>query len=321
MRSLFIAGIILGLGTQFVDAQAVDLPPKVKHLIDTHIHLYDTTREVYRPEFPNSVPWPPKRDKVLHKPHLPKEFHSVAEPAGVTGVVIVEASPRIDDNRWVLDLVQGDDFFVGLVGNIDPFKPGFAKSLERLASDPRFVGIRFHLMKLDTGVGKDTDLIENLRKLAEAGLAMDVLMNAEGPDTIDEVAEIARQIPTLRIVVNHVLGYNFDGKAPGERWVSAVRNLAKYPNVSVKISGLYQRSTKQPASPSIEYYESVLDVLWDAFGSERLIYGSNWPVTKKSGSYASFVRLVASYFEPKGQDAMENFFWRNAAKSYNLKLE
>ena len=71
----------------------------VKHVIDTHIHLYDTTRE-------KKVGWPPEDDKVLYKPHLPGEYNKLAKAAGVTGVVIVEASNRLEDNKWILDLVK-----------------------------------------------------------------------------------------------------------------------------------------------------------------------------------------------------------------------
>ncbi|MEM1068539.1 MAG: amidohydrolase family protein [Planctomycetota bacterium] len=316
--------LFLAFALVFAPAPSVradDSLPKVKHIIDTHIHLYDTTRDVYRKDHPNSVPWPPANDTTLHKPHLPSEFRSVAKPAGVTGVVIVEASPRVDDNDWVLNLVSGDDFFVGLVGNIDPFKPSFAEDLKRLTKDSRFVGIRLHLMNQDPGIGKDPQLLKSLRQLAQAGLALDVLMNAEGPSTIDEVTSFANAVPNLRIVVNHVLGYNIDGERPGDDWKAAVERLAARPNVSVKISGLYQRSTTQPAPPSIDYYQSVLDILWDAFGSDRLIYGSNWPVTKKSGDYESFVRLVSTYFADKGQPALESFFWKNASNAYNLELK
>ena len=109
--------------------------PKVKHMIDTHIHLYDPTRE-------GGVPWPPKDDRVLYKPHLPEEFKQASKPAGLTGVIIVEASDRPIDNQWVLDLVKGDDYFVGLVGNIDPYAKDFTEQLNELRKDPRVVGLR-----------------------------------------------------------------------------------------------------------------------------------------------------------------------------------
>lgn len=109
--------------------------PEVEHLIDTHIHLYDTRRD-------KGVPWPPKDDEVLYKPHLPAEFRKVSKASGVTGVVIVEASERLEDNRWVLDLVKGDPTFVALVGNVDPYRDDFDAQVGRLAKDDRFVGVR-----------------------------------------------------------------------------------------------------------------------------------------------------------------------------------
>ena len=112
-----------------------DLKP-VKYLIDTHIHLYDTTREV-------KVTWPREDDKVLYKPHLPAEYSKVAKAAGVTGVVIVEASNRLEDNDWVLDLVKGDDFYVGLVGNVDVYRKDFEQAgAHAVADDEEEVGRR-----------------------------------------------------------------------------------------------------------------------------------------------------------------------------------
>ena len=117
--------IPLALAVLVTVASADERPlPKVKHMIDTHIHLYDTERE-------GGVPWPREEDGVLFKPHLPAEFKEVSRPAGLTGVVIVEASDRPTDNRWVLDLVEGDGYYVGLVGNIDPYAENFGAILEK----------------------------------------------------------------------------------------------------------------------------------------------------------------------------------------------
>lgn len=317
---LFAAHLALAT-ISLASAQQDAMLPDVKHCIDTHIHLYDTTRDVYSADYPTRVPWPPQADHVLFQPHLPAAFRAVAKPAGVTGVLVVEASPRIEDNDWVLDLVKGDDFFVGLIGHIDPFQPSFGEHLNRLRADPRLVGIRVHFMNRVPGVSRDPRLIKNLQLLAQADLALDVLMNAEGPQTVAEVANLAQQVPSLRIVVNHVLGYNIDGKSPNDDWLQAIELLAKQPNVSVKISGLYQRSVEQPAPQDIAYYQPLLDRLWNAFGDERLMYGSNWPVTRKSGDYESFMRLVSSFYSDKGQAAQDNFFWGNASRAYNLKLE
>ena len=310
----FLVLTVCLLGT----SQLVGAPPEtvkiepVKHLIDTHIHLYDTTRGV---EFT----WPPKEDAVLYKPHLPAEYSKVAKAAGVTGVVVVEASLNYEDNRWVLDLVEDDSFYVGLVANIDVSSEDFEQRLLKLKGDKRLVGIRPRSREPINY--SDERVLANLRILAQNNLTMDYLTNGGGIPGIQAIDRVAREIPSLRIVVNHCLGYNFDGNAPSEGWIAAVKHLAENRNVSCKISGLYQRSVPQPAPQDISHYESVLSVLWDIFGKDRLIYGSNWPVTKHTGSYASFVNLVDQFISNKGQDAREHFYWINAATAYRLPLE
>ena len=290
-----------------------ELPlPTVKHLIDTHIHLYDPNR-------PDGIPWPPADDKVLYKPHLPAEFSGLAKPAGVTGVVIVEASDRLPDNRWVLDQVKGDPFYVALVGNIDPYRKDFAKQLKRLKKDSRFVGIRAR--NSDPIDYNDPQVLKNFRALQKAGLSLDILANGKGVEGVREVDVLAGKIPEIRIVVDHVLGYDIDGNPPSKEWLDAVASLARHENVYCKVSGLYQRCTQQPAPHDPEHYRTVLEPLFEAFGPDRLIYGSNWPCTKKSGDYASFVKLVNAFFAEKGQDACEKYFWKNAAVAYGLPLK
>ncbi|MFT5465263.1 MAG: L-fuconolactonase [Verrucomicrobiales bacterium] len=303
-----ILSFILALSLGALPAAAEDLKP-VKHLIDTHIHLYDTTRDV-------EMSWPPKDDTVLFKPHLPAEYSKVAKAAGVTGVVIVEASNHLEDNKWVLDLVKGDEFYVGLVGNIDVNRADFAQQLLRLKQDKRFVGVR---PRGPDPIDFSNDrVLKNLRALAKADLTMDYLTNSGGIPGIETIDAVAREIPSLRIVVNHCLGYDFDGKPASPKWIAAVERLAANKNVSCKISGLYQRSIPQPAPQDLDHYEAILEVLWKSFGKERLIYGSNWPVTKRTGSYASYLDLVDRFISAKGQEARELYYWKNAAAAYRL---
>ena len=290
--------------------QAQDIKP-VKHFIDTHIHFYDTTRDI-------EMAWPPKDDTVLYKPHLPAEYSKMAKASGVTGVIIVEASDHLEDNQWVLDLVKGDNFYAGLVGNIDVYREDFEKQLKQLKQDKRLVGLRPRGPKPINFA--DKIVLKNLNTLAAHDLTMDYLTNGGGIPGIETIDAVARTIPSLRIVVNHCLGYNFDGNPPPQNWVKAVQRLAENKNVSCKISGLYQRSVPQPAPQSIDHYRSVLEVLWKHFGKERLVYGSNWPVTKHTGTYNSSVQLVDTFISEKGQDAREHYYWKNAATAYRLPL-
>lgn len=286
--------------------------PRVRHMIDTHIHLYDTRRK-------DGVPWPPPNDTVLYKPHLPDEFKQVSQPSGLTGVVIVEASDRLPDNRWVLDLVKDDDYFVALVGNVDLHREDFEQHVTTLAKDKRFVGIRG---RRKGGVDFTNErVLANLKTLAKHNLSLDMLINGKGTAGVNQVNHVATSVPDLRIIVNHVLGYNIDGKALSTEWKAAVKQVAQNPNVYCKVSGLYQRCVPQPAPQDTEHYRDILDELWKNFGKKRLVFGSNWPCTKKNGDYTSFVRLVSSYFVEKGQDACEHYFWKNAAEAYRLNLK
>lgn len=308
----FLLPLFLLVATTLADERPL---PKVKHMIDTHIHLYDPTRE-------GGVPWPPKDDKVLYKPHLPAEFKEVSKPAGLTGVIIVEASDRLQDNRWVLDLVKDDDYFVALVGNIDPYADDFTEQLKELKKDSRFVGVRARNGNEKKAIDyTDPKFLASMRALAKHDLSVDLLVNGGGVEAVRQVDQLARAVPDLRIIVDHVLGYNFDGKPANPEWVTAVEKLAENKKVWVKISGLYQRSIPQPAPHTLAHYQSVLDVLWNNLGAERLVFGSNWPCTKNSGDYASFVKLVNEYFSAKGQEACERYFWQNAAEAYRLELQ
>jgi len=299
--------------TLAVNADDVGLP-KVKHMIDTHIHLYDTTRE-------SGVPWPPQDDTVLYKPHLPDEFKAVSKPVGLTGVIVVEASDRPEDNQWVLDLVKDDEFFVALVGNIDPYEPDFEERLANLQKDPRVVGLRLRNGRQRKAIDyTDPKLLQSLRAVAQAGLSVDLLLNGAGVEAVKKADQLARTIPELRIVIDHVIGYDFDGRSVPADWIAAVEKLGENKNVWCKVSGLYQRSVPQPAPKTLSHYEEVLEVLWKNLGPERLVFGSNWPCTKKSGDYTSYVKLVNQYFSKKGDNASERYFWMNAVEAYRLKL-
>lgn len=299
-------------GHRSTAADDADAPKPVKHLIDTHIHLYDTTRGV-------PITWPPKDDAVLYRPHLPAEFSKLAKADGVTGVVVVEASHILEDNQWVLDLVKGDPFYIGLVGNVDVNRADFEEQIVRLKKDPRFVGVRARCPEPIDFTSER--VLANLAVLARHDLTLDYLTNGGGVAGVDIIERVARALPDLRIMVNHCLGYNFDGKAPAPEWGTAIQRLAAHPKVWCKISGLDQRSVIQPAPRDLEHYRAFLEMLWTGFGPERLIYGSNWPVTKHAGTYESCHRLVDRFISAKGQEAREQYYWKNAATAYRLPLE
>jgi L-fuconolactonase len=239
----------------------------------------------------------------------------VAKENGITATVIVEASERLDDNQWVLDLVKHDPArYIGLVGSLQIGQTGFAKNLQTLSRDKRFVGIR--LRERPRGEGFFNEAVwRDLKVLADTNQTLDVLMFQY---SLDDVDMIAKRVPNLKMLINHVAGADIEGSQADSLWVKGVNKAASNPNVHCKISGLFQQSHRSPSPKRLAFYAPVLDELWTAFGEDRLIYGSNWPVTMKGGDYASYKTIVMEYFSVKGRPALEKILYQNALEFYGL---
>jgi len=273
-------------------------------IIDTHTHFYDPTR-------PQGIPWPNPEDDVLYRRVLPEDYKALAVPQGVTGTVIVEASEWVKDNQWILNLAEDEPFIVGFVGNLQPGAEDFGSNLERFAANPLFRGIRPRGSNIKNfGEGK---FLVDIKKLAAKDLEIDLLIGKEG---LPDAASLAKRVPELRIVINHIAGGRIDGKAPDSVWVEGMQMAAEHPNVYCKVSALVEVTQDKPAPDDVGYYTPTLDVLWEAFTEDRLVYGSNWPVSARFADYATVQRIVAEYFKAKGQEATEKYFWKNAKAAY-----
>lgn len=282
-------------------ARAADAP----RVIDTHTHFYDPSR-------PQGVPWPPK-NSPLYRTVLPADWLAVAAPHGIHETVVVEASPWVEDNQWVLDLAAKEKSIVGLVGNLDPNDEAFAANLKRFSANPLFRGVRWRadLVRIDQNRDR---VLAGASQLAERGLSLDL----NGPATALEHAErLANEVPDLRIIINH-LGAPGDPRALRPEWQAAVRAIARRPNVFMKVSALVEQvpGAKGDAPGDAEYYRSILDTLWDCFGEDRLLYGSNWPVSDRGASYGVVFGIVRDYFGALGAEASDKYFQRNARTAY-----
>ena len=170
-------------------------------IIDTHTHFYDPTR-------PQGIPWPPANNKLLYRPVQPEHHRALAEPEGVTGTVVVEASVWLEDNQYILDLAAHDPWIVGMVGNISPDRPEFGADLDRFAANPLFRGIRVR-----TGYFEDVEqgsFLADMEKLASLDLEADVLIRKQH---VDGLLALARRLPELRIVIDHICHMPIDGAA------------------------------------------------------------------------------------------------------------
>jgi len=278
--------------------------PVPRGVLDTHTHFYDPTR-------PEGVPWPPKDDAFLYRKVLPEEFADMTKPLGVSGTIVVEASSRVEDNEWVLGLARGNAMIKGLVGHLKPGKPNFARDLNRFGANPFFCGIRVGLWDIPLAPN-DLEFLSDLRLLARRGLTLDVL---GGPNEVGKITRLAAAIPDLRIVVDHCAGVRVTGKQPDPKWGEAIRSLASHQNIYMKVSGLVEGTGMEQSAPSnVEFYRPVLDLLWDAFGEKRVIYGSNWPVSARFATYETVLNILRDYM--KNATMAERYFRLNAERIY-----
>ena len=92
--------------------------------------------------------------------------------------------------------------------------------------------------------------------------------------------------------------------------------MTNQPNTFCKVSGMVELTQDKPSPDHVSYYTPTLDALWDAFGEDRLVYGSNWPVSAPHADYAVVQRLTMEYFETKGKDVLEKVMGRNSKEVY-----
>ena len=279
-------------------------------IVDTHTHFYDPTR-------PEGVPWPAKNDPVLYRPVLPREFESLTKPLGVTGTIIVEASPWLEDNQWLLDLATNHPFVLGIVGNLSPGTALFAKELARFSRNSLYRGIRIGSSQVKAGLDRPEFLLD-LQRLVDADLELDV---NGGPETLMLVDRLAGRIPDLRIVINHLSNIKIDGKQPPAEWLGGLKAAASHPQVYLKVSALIEsaRTDAKKAPQATEFYHPVLQKAWQAFGEDKLIYGSNWPVSELAGPYELVLQIVTDFFQDQSLSAREKFFAKNASIAYAWK--
>jgi predicted TIM-barrel fold metal-dependent hydrolase len=245
---------------------------------------------------------------------LPKDYLALPVPKPVTGTVVVEASPLLEDNQWVLDLAAHVPFIVGFVGNLPVGSEGFAGHLKRFAANKLFRGIRLRDRKLE-GMLDDPAVASDLKLLADHDLSLDLV---GGTEILPFAYRLAEEAPPLRIIIDHLAGVVVDGKAPPAGWVEKMKALARRRKVFFKLSGLVEGTGRSDgtAPHDAEFYRPVLDSMREMFGPERLIYASNWPVSEQFAPLATVQGIIGDYFRSHGHRAEEQVCFRSAKAAY-----
>lgn len=265
-------------------------------IIDSHFHLYDQTR-------PQGAPFPFQSNQP---PFLPKDFRASALQVGVVGGIKVEASPWVEDNLWVLMMIESEPMITGMVGNLDPTKPEFMEYVDRYRKNKLFLGIRYGNVwpgqDLVSAIRKP-EVIDRLRAYATTGLVLEVANPRM--DLIEATLRLSEKVPDLRIVLGHLQAMGLPQQpAQFKEFERNLRELRQR-GAFVKMSGLYRPrgATRLDAAA----WKPVADFLWDIYGEDYLIF---------SGRSKTTIEILQAYFLAKGRPAAEKYFWQNSIKAF-----
>lgn len=280
------------------------LPAKV---VDTHTHFYDPTR-------PEGVPWPSKGSS-LYRTVLPKHFVELNKFQPVNATVVVEASKLVEDNQWILDLVEENPVIIGFVGRLTPGDENFRKHLKRFSKNPIYKGIRVNNNILKPGLSQK-QFVDDMKFLSSLGLQVD--LNG-GPETLKSARRLTELVPDLRIVVDHIGNVAINGEEIDPQWKQAMEALSDQRQVFIKISALVEGAArKRPKNvpADVAFYRPTLDIIWKEIGVDRMIFGSNWPVSERAADYVTLQKILVDYLQDKGQPALDKVFWKNSKVAY-----
>lgn len=274
--------------------------------IDAHQHFWR-----YRPE---THGWIDERMGVLKRDFLPEDLEPRLRSKGFDGCVAVQAAETLDETRFLLDLSDRHPFIRAVVGWVDLRSAQLERQLAELARHPRFKGVR-HIAQSepDERFLVREDVLRGIAALEPFGLAYDILVYARQlPAAID----LVRRLPRQRFVLDHIAKPEIAARRLSP-WREQVRELAAAPNVMCKVSGMvteadWRRWTAADLRP-------YLDVVFEAFGPDRLMIGSDWPVCLLAGDYPTVIGLVEDYLAGRPGHERDKVLGGNAADFYRIE--
>jgi len=272
--------------------------------IDSHQHFWRFNPADYGWMKPD---WPIRRD------FLPAHMEPELRACKLEGCVAVQARQSLEESRWLLELAANSATILGVVGWVDLRSPNVATELAEFAEHPKFVGVR-HVVQdePDDQFMLREDFQRGIAALRDFGLTYDLLVF---PWQLPAAMALAQKFPEQPFVLDHLAKPPIKAGALSP-WRERVRELATLPNVMCKVSGMVTEADWQ--NWQANDFKPYLDVAFEAFGPDRLMFGSDWPVCLLAGSYERVFGLVQNYVSRLGADTEAKFFGNNAVKFYGL---
>jgi L-fuconolactonase len=281
----------------------------VSPVVDAHHHFWRVARGDYH--------WmTPAMGEPLYRDYLPDDMAPLLRKAGIDKTVVVQAAATEEETEFLLDIAGQAEFVAGVVGWLDMEDARFEAKLDALMRRPKFVGLRPMLQDLDDDAYiLRPPVLANLRIVAERGVAFDFLTF---PRHLENVAKALESAPSLRAVIDHV---SKPGIASGafEDWAVGLQRVADFPGVFCKLSGMITEARHDAWRP--HDLKPYVDHALHAFGADRLMFGSDWPVCLLAGSYAEALNALRTILDPRlSADQQEAVYGLNAVRFYRLAV-
>lgn len=221
----------------------------------------------------------------------------------------------MEETLWLLTLAEENPFIKGVVGWVDLRSDDLTYQLEQVGNHPKLVGIR-HVIhdEADDDFMLRSAFLQGIETLQDYNLTYDLLLF---PKHLGRAIELASMFPDQRFVLDH-LSKPFIKSGILHPWKDDIESLATQPNVWCKISGMVTEADLESWKKGD--FEPYLKVVCDAFGTDRLLLGSDWPVSKLAGEYARVMDIPITFFEKLNSDEKENIYSKNAIECYQLEI-
>ncbi|MXV17821.1 amidohydrolase family protein [Hufsiella ginkgonis] len=273
--------------------------------IDSHQHFwkFDPVRDS----------WIDESMQVIQRDFFPQDLHPVLARHGISGCVVVQSDQSPAENVFQLENAASYDFVKGVVGWVDLQAGDIYDQLAQLAAFKKMKGFRHVLQgETDRALMLKPSFMRGISALSAYGFTYDILIF---PDQLHFAAELAKAFPGQPFVLDHIAKPGIKKAETGD-WKTGLETLARFENISCKVSGMVTEADWQHWK--ISDFTPYLDVVFDAFGADRLMFGSDWPVCEVAGGYDKMIGIVTQYTSKLSVTENEKFWGGNAIKFYNL---
>ena len=250
---------------------------------------------------------------ALKRDFLPEDLKPLLASTGFHGSVAVQARQCLEETRWLLELADRHEFIRAIVGWVDIRAKDLSQQLKALARHPKLAGIR-HVVhdEPDDEFMLRPEFRRGISRLREFDLTYDLLLF---PKHLRAAVRLVEEFPEQPFVLDHIAKPKI-GERLLPQWRDGIEELAALQNVYCKLSGMVTEARWKQWRP--EDFWPYLDVVFEAFGPDRLMIGSDWPVCTLSGDYGSTMQIVIDYLRRVPAEAQEGILGGNCARFYGI---